>query len=296
MSSVAAANLIFEPASGSIQPAIHSSAGPMALLSSAEPVRMQGGSDYSATHIAYLLKKWLTMSPDLHRLVDMLEQLMPQYLKNQDLAQQLEILLEYIQQRIQDCEIPLVNAKFDRQLGERLKLLLPTSLAAPGRTDWEDTWHEMRFRLVCKLMHAIVSDVRNAVPVVAAAARCNVLQHLLSCITTTRAHHQGYNGTTLIAVVRFVLFLFNSLLTVADGKVLSATARDRKKAHIATQVIQSSRTVAGCMDNDSWSQRVEILISMAKTKPTHVAAFLEDTIEKLLRTESDSAQRSAKVG
>ncbi len=208
---------------------------------------------------------------------------MPGHLQNPEVAEELQNVLVYVHQCVRERLNPFVNAKFDRQLGERLRMLLPTDLVAPGLSECEDVWHHLRIDLVSTLMHGIVSDIRNAVPVVSAGPRCNVLERLLSCVTAARASGKEYSGSTLASVVRFVVHLFLSLLDVAEGRIQSSTERDRKMALVATAVIQLGRQRACCVDEESFRERVEALIARAEAEPNHVAAFLEDTISNLLK-------------
>lgn len=241
-------------------------------------------SAHMAYHIAYLIKKWLSNQPDLHRLVDILEQVMPSHLREPDTNEQLATLLEYIQHRLAQYRIPLVNCKFDRQLGERLRLLLPANMSAPGKDEWDDAWHHVRIKIVVLLLHAIVKDVRNVVAVLSAGPRSNVVTHLLSCVATAKAcNHHAYDGSVLVCVVQLVVFFFLTLLDVAEGRVEGCSTRDRKKADAATKVIQDSRKVGGCADEQVFRDRIDQLLLIVNERPTHVVDFIMATLENLLQ-------------
>jgi len=239
-------------------------------------------SKTAPTTIAWLLKICVVDRPDLRSLVTILEQVEPVHLKHTAVVEQLEDVQMLVEQRLQQQQQnPLVNAKFDFQLGERLRMLLPSNFACNGCSIWEGALHYQRASLVIVLLQAMATDACNAVPMVEACARSNVLMPLHLYALTGSQLHGG--GKLLVGMVRFVVTLFLSLLDVAEGKVPTATDRDRRQASFATRVIQSGRISSNCDDKERFRAHAETLICMAESKPDHVAAFLENTISKLLQ-------------
>jgi len=233
------------------------------------------------TTITWLLKTWVVDRPDLRSLVTILEQVEPVHLKHTAVVEQLEDVQMLVEQRLQQQQNPLVNAKFDFQLGERLRMLLPSRFAYDGCSIWEGALHYQRASLVSVLLQAMATDACNAVPMVEACARSNVLMPLH--LYALAGSQLPGGGKLLVGMVRFVVTLFLSLLDVAEGRVPTATDRDRQRASFATRVIQSGRISSNCDDKERFRAHAETLICMAESKPDHVAAFLESTISKLLQ-------------